>query len=380
MTEFKFEVHKPFSTFTEGRPTPIPYVIDGLLPESAFSVLGAKPKHGKSSMSRIEGVQITKGLPFLDRPVERGEVLLCSLEDPRQHIDNSLRVLGYDPAQDEQIHIVTSLPRDVTHSVEIISDFLHKHENVRLVVLDTLAKVIRAQDSGNYDEMLHLCEQLHKLAREHTAHIQALTHCKKVQPDDPFDGFMGSAEVRAETDTNIVIFDRRGDRFIQSETRMGIPWDATLLSAETTVFEQSKMVMQFRLGKTFEDTTAEQKSASEQTTKWIVESRLLAFLKERGGHSTVSDYANHVIGGKQTKLDVMHAMAKGKDAKIRLTGVARSTTNPLMIHLVEAAVANESKTFNVCKDSDCTNEVAQEGDYCSRHKEWYAAKEAICVK
>ena len=76
--KFEIEIHKPFSTFVEGRPTPIPYTIDGLLPRAAFSVLGAKPKHGKSSMSRIEAVCVAKGSSFLDRPSEQGEVLLCS--------------------------------------------------------------------------------------------------------------------------------------------------------------------------------------------------------------------------------------------------------------------------------------------------------------
>jgi RecA-family ATPase len=81
---FTLEIHEPFSTFTEGAPTPIPFVIDSLLPKAALSVLGGKAKHGKSSMSRCEAVSVAKGLPFLDRPTTQGEVLLCSLEDPRQ--------------------------------------------------------------------------------------------------------------------------------------------------------------------------------------------------------------------------------------------------------------------------------------------------------
>lgn len=92
MTEtqpFTLEVHEPFSTFTEDTPTPIPFVIDGLLPKAALSVLGGKAKHGKSSMSRCEAVSIAKGQPFLERPTEQGEVLFCSLEDSRQHVDHT---------------------------------------------------------------------------------------------------------------------------------------------------------------------------------------------------------------------------------------------------------------------------------------------------
>jgi len=96
-TKFKLEIHQPYSTFTDGKPTVIPYVIDGLLPKAAFSVIGAKPKHGKSSFARIEAVAVAKGQTFLDRPTTQGEVLLCSLEDSPQHVDNHLQLLGYDP-------------------------------------------------------------------------------------------------------------------------------------------------------------------------------------------------------------------------------------------------------------------------------------------
>ena len=254
-SKFTLEVHEPYSTFTEGQPTPIPYVIDGLLPKAAFSVLGGKAKHGKSSMSRIEAVAVTKGQPFLDRPTEQGEVLLCSLEDPRQHVDNCLSILGHTKVDDARIHIVTKLPRDVSETVDNLSDYIRKNQDINLVVLDTLAKVLRAKDSGNYDEMLQLCEQLHLLARETGVHIQALAHCKKVATEDPFDAFLGSVEIRAEADTNIALFDSHGKRLIQSETRMGTAWEATEIHAELAAVGNSQMVKQFYFGDTLAKST-----------------------------------------------------------------------------------------------------------------------------
>ena len=118
-----------------------------------------------------------------------------------------------------------------------------------------LAKVLRAKDSTNYDEMLTLCEQLHDLARQSTSHIQALAHCKKIQHDDPFDNFLGSVEVRAETDTNIVLYDHRGKRLIKSETRMGVPWDDQRdICADTVTVGETKIVTRFYLGDTLSST------------------------------------------------------------------------------------------------------------------------------
>jgi hypothetical protein len=335
MTESKFvlEIRKPFSTFTEGMPTPIPYLIDGLLPEAAFSVLGGKAKHGKSSMSRIEAVCIAKGSPFLDRPTKQAEVLLCSLEDPAQHVDNCLKVLEYNPAKDAEIHLVSKLPRRVEETVEILAKTLATMPHVKFVVLDTLAKVLRAKDSGNYDEMLTLCEMLHSLARQTGVHIQALTHCKKVQPDDAFDGFLGSVEVRAETDTNIVLYDSRGKRLLQSETRMGTPWEPIEICAETATIGKSQMVKRFYFGDTLAKTTEEQTAAQEQNTRSTMKSRIIAALKEHSGEWEMSACLDSIVGAKAMKYDCRDELIK--DKVLKMSGVARSKTNPLRLVLLK---------------------------------------------
>ncbi len=333
-SKFQLEIRKPFSTFTEGKPTPIPYTIDGLLPDAAFSVLGGKAKHGKSSMSRIEAVAIAKGSPFLDRPTKQGEVLLCSLEDPAQHVDNCLRVLDYDPAHDAEIHIVSKLPRRVEETVEILAKTLATMPHVKFVVLDTLAKVLRATDSGNYDEMLSLCEKLHTLARETGVHIQALTHCKKVQPDDPFDGFLGSVEVRAETDTNIVLYDSRGKRLLQSETRMGTPWEATEICAEMATIGKSQMVKRFYFGETLAKSVEVQSTAHEDNIKTTMKFRIITALKAHGGEWKMSECLDSITGKREMKYECRDELIKN-DKAIKMSGVSGSKTNPLRLILVK---------------------------------------------
>jgi len=331
--KFTLEVHEPYSTFTEGRPTPIPYVIDGLLPKAAFSVLGGKAKHGKSSMSRIEAVAVTKGQPFLNRPTERGEVLLCSLEDPRQHVDNCLSILGHTKADDARIHIVTKLPRDVSETVDNLSDYIRKNQDINLVVLDTLAKVLRAKDSGNYDEMLLLCEQLHLLARETGVHIQALAHCKKVATEDPFDAFLGSVEIRAEADTNIALFDSHGKRLIQSETRMGTAWEATEIHAELAAVGNSQMVKQFYFGDTLAKSTEDMSAAQERNTRLTIKSRIVASLKEHNGETRMGECLDNIAGRKQLKYEVRDELIE--TGIISMVGVPHAKDNPLRLKLLK---------------------------------------------
>jgi hypothetical protein len=332
-SQFTLQIREPFSTFTEGKPTPVPYIIDGLLPEAAFSVLGGKAKHGKSSMSRIEAVAIARGIPFLERPTKQAEVLLCSLEDPDQHVDNCLKVLDYNPAKDAKIHLVSKLPRRVDETVEILAETLAKMPHVKFVVLDTLAKVLRAKDSGDYDEMLTLCEKLHDLARKSGIHIQALTHCKKVQPEDPFDGFLGSVEVRAETDTNIVLYDSRGKRLLQSETRMGTPWEPTEICAEMATIGKSQMVRRFYFGDTLAKSVEEQSAAHEDNIRTTMKFRITAALKEHGGEWEMSPCLDSILGAKAMKYECRDELIK--DKIVKMSGVARSKTNPLKLVLLK---------------------------------------------
>ncbi len=332
---FTLEVHEPFSTFTDGAPTPIPFVIDGLLPKAALSVLGGKAKHGKSSMSRCEAVAVAKGQPFLGRETEQGEVLLCSLEDPRPHVDNHLALLGYKKGQDRRIHIVNRLARDVTQTVDAVGKYLAQNSDIKFVVLDTLGKVLRARDSGNYDEMLSLCEQLHLLARETGVHIQALAHCKKVQHDDPFDNFLGSVEIRAEADTNVVIYDHRGKRLIKTETRMGIPWDdPRVLCADLETIGKTQMVERFYLGDTTTAIAEQETAAQDKNSHRTVKNSIVAALKANGGDMVMvmAECLDSVIGKQSLKIEMRDELIA--EGVIALEGVAHSKTNPSKLRLL----------------------------------------------
>jgi hypothetical protein len=192
-----------------------------------------------------------------------------------------------------------------------------------------LAMVVRAKYVNDYNEMLTLCEQLHLLARHFSKlHVQVLTHCKKVATDDPFDGFLGSVEIRAETDTNIIIFDKQGRRVIQSETRMGSPWEATVLNAEMGDLDGTAMVRKFSLGSAL---TEDVKEKAEHHVS--IDARLIEFLKERNGSASAAEYREIVHGNNQAKTDALDRLVKA--GTVYFSGVSRSPTNPQRIHLAE---------------------------------------------
>lgn len=248
-TKFQLNFISPYSTFQEGEPTRIPFIVDGLLIEGGFSALGAKPKHGKSSLSRYLAVCIAKGTPFLGRETVKGEVILISLEDPLNHVDNCLKALGYDESTDSKIYLVTALPPNIFESIAVLEEQLYKMPDVRLIIIDTLAKFIRVSDLNDYMPTLDAVEQLHNFVRKFPRlHLQGLAHCKKLKTDDPFDSLLGSTALRGEPDTNIALFQEGGQRGIVSETRMGRHIPQTILRAEVAESAGCDVVQDFFVG------------------------------------------------------------------------------------------------------------------------------------
>jgi hypothetical protein len=277
---FQLELIQPFSTFgADGTAAPTPYVVDGLLTQGGLSVLGAKPKVGKSSLSRYLSVCVAKGAPFLGRATMRGEVLLISLEDPRAHVDNALGVLGYNPVTDERIQIVEQVSPNLNETVTAIREALATMPNTRLIIIDHLATFLNLGDLSEYMPTLRGVTQLHNLARDFPhLHVLCLCHAKKVSCDDPFDTILGSTALRGVPDTNVVLLNERGCRVIVSETRVGRAIPATILNTEMVLSAGSDVVRDYSLGESFNQWERGRLERAERKNAASYESRVIEFL------------------------------------------------------------------------------------------------------
>lgn len=328
----------PFTTFEHGAPKPIPYVIDGLLTQGGLSILAGKPKQGKSSMSRYEAVCVAKGLPFLGRETTKGEVILISLEDPLNHVDNCLKALGWDPSTDSMIHIVESLPFEnaVDSAIEAIRETLAQRPDTRLVIVDTLAKLLRVADLNEYMPVMKACEKLHKLARDLPhLHIQGLAHCKKVKTDDPFDSLLGSTALRGEPDASIALFSENGQRVIATETRIGRNIEPTLLRAELVPSAGADVVKDFSLQQTLSLWQENVAQRSEKKQRESLEERIISFLQSCEKHTTSQEHLLKMVGGKrESKFEAIERLIIAK--VVERTGDKQSRTNPTKLTLNEA--------------------------------------------
>jgi hypothetical protein len=288
---FTLDFIHPYTTLTQREPTPIPFMIDGLLTQSGFSVLAGKPKSGKSSLARYEAVCIAKGAAFLDRDTTKGKVILISLEDPRNHTDNCLKSLGYDPKTDARIHIVEKLSPRIEETINAIGEALSKMPDARLVIVDTLAKLLRVGDLNEYMPVLTAVERLRNLAREFPRlHIQGLSHCKKIKTDDPFDSLLGSTALRGEPDTSIALYKEDRQPVIATETRIGRNIQPTILNAELVESAGADVVKGFSLGKPFAEWESEKTEKTERKRKATHEERIITYLQGCDGNTATREH------------------------------------------------------------------------------------------
>ncbi len=332
--QFKLNLIEPYSTFQDGSPLAIPYVIDGLLTQGGFSVLGGKPKHGKSSLSRYEAVCVAKGKPFLDRQTTQGEVILISLEDPRNHVDNCLKALDYDPSTDAKIHIVEKLAPGINESIDAIGDVLAKMPNIRLVIVDTLAKLLRVNDMNDYSAVLSEVGKVHDLARNFShLHIQGLAHCKKIRTDDIFDSLLGSTALRGEPDTSLALYSEGGHRIIATETRIGRNIPPTILNASLEPFAGANVLTGLTLAQPFSEWSSLQNQKKGKVRDRTYEDGIIEFLSQCEGNWAFQELT--LAGVKGRRENKLAAIDRLKDVGlVRVTGEKQSPKNPLKLHLV----------------------------------------------
>lgn len=336
---FTFDFTDPYKTFQDGKPIAIPYVIDGLLTQGGFSLFGGKSKMGKSSLARYEAVCVSKGIPFLGRDTVQGEVILINLEDPINHVDNCLSVLGYDEKTDSRIRIVNKIAPTLADNIQALDDALTKFPNIRLVIIDTLAKFIRVEDINEYMPVLRATEHLQHLARRFPhAHIQGLAHCKKLTTSDPFDSLLGSTALRGATDTNFALYEENRQRIIATETRIGRSIPPTILQAVKVTNAGADVVKDFSLDKSLEEWKSKQVEKAEVKRQVSHEARIIEYLQTiESGTAPQQAVLAEVEGKRVYKIAAIEALKAA--GVVTISGVKQSPTNPLTLHLNKESVA-----------------------------------------
>lgn len=178
------------------------YVWEGVLPAKGFSIFGGKPKTGKTTTVRALAWKVARGEPFLGRATVQGKVLYLALEEKRGEVAASFRKMG-GAGTDIYIHVGASPEDGMAALASAIGEL-----RPALVIIDTLARIIRVKDFNDYAEMSRALEPLIDLARASGAHIMCIHHLGKGDREDG-DDLLGSTALLGSVDTLLSLKRRR---------------------------------------------------------------------------------------------------------------------------------------------------------------------------
>ena len=185
------------------RRPPSKTIVDGLLREGMI-LFGGKPKRGKSWLMLDLALSVGTGKPVWGHfPVPESQpVLYIGLEDGRDDIRD--RVLTIQPGITDtgKLEFLYSFPRLNEGGLEKLRGFA-KSGRYRLIIIDVLARIeprVKTGKEKGYHDIYEMLTPLQDMRHEHPLCLILVTHLRKAEAEDIFDGLHGSVAYQGAQD------------------------------------------------------------------------------------------------------------------------------------------------------------------------------------
>ena len=219
---------------------PVRWAIPEILPEG-LTLLAGKPKLGKSWLALSAALSIASGGVALGtHPVTQGDVLYLALEDNARRLQARTRqLLASMSGVPGGIDFALDWPRLGEGGLASLEDYLKEHPRVRLVVIDTWARVAPPSGerrSSQYEADYEALIPLKRLADTYHVSILAVHHLRKTGSSDVLDEITGSIGMTGAVDGTLILKRERGQaegtlfvtgRDIEREQQLALSFDVT---------------------------------------------------------------------------------------------------------------------------------------------------------
>lgn len=197
---------------------PLRWVVDGLIPDEGFTLLGGKKKLGKSWFCLQAAQAIATGADCLGRSVAPGRVVYICLEDGKRRLRQRL-ICAHAHRGLDVIYVFRFPKLDNSEGMGRLLDLIEE-QSPRLLIIDTLA----AAKSGKTEEnaagpMADLGNALRAVAQHYRLGLLATHHHGKLTGGDPGDDLRGSSALAAAADVNLGLYRGEGGYTFKGEGR-----------------------------------------------------------------------------------------------------------------------------------------------------------------
>ena len=193
---------------------PIKFIVDKLL-SAGLNILASPPKYGKSWMVLALCLAVAAGGRFLGYMTNQCGCLYLALEDSQRRLKTRMNKLLAGKPAPAGFHFATTASPIDGGLFDELEDFLKKHPDTGLIVVDTLQRVrgashrAEAAYAADYREV----GALKAFADQHNVALLLVHHLRKMKDDgDPFNMISGTNGIMGAADTTMVLTkEKRGD-------------------------------------------------------------------------------------------------------------------------------------------------------------------------
>jgi len=168
-------------------------------------ILAGSPKIGKSFLMAQIAFHVSKGRTMWDLNVNQGTVLYLALEDTYARIQKRLSRM-FDMEESEHLHFAIKAKAVQQGLENQLVNFLSKHPDTRLIIIDTLQKVRElGSDKNLYGSDYDVISHVKQLADLYHICVIFVHHTRKQKASDVFEEISGSQGLMGAADGAILI-------------------------------------------------------------------------------------------------------------------------------------------------------------------------------
>ncbi|OEV31529.1 DNA repair protein RadA [Streptomyces nanshensis] len=188
------------------------WAVPGVISEGV-NLLAGPPKVGKSWLSLGLGLSVAAGGKAMDTmPVDGGPVLYLALEDTPRRLQSRMgKLLGGQPAP-SGLTLTTTCPPLPQGGNEAICQWLDRHPDARMVVIDVFAKMRgpSAPGASAYDADYAAVGHAKRIADHYGVAVVLVHHVRKAGSDDFLTEVSGTNGLAGAADATLVLKRSRG--------------------------------------------------------------------------------------------------------------------------------------------------------------------------
>ena len=188
------------------------WAVPGIISEGV-NLLAGPPKVGKSWLSLGLALAVAAGGKAMDSiPVDGGPVLYLALEDTPRRLQTRMRKLLDSSRAPGTLTLATSCPPLPQGGGEAIAQWVERHTDARMIVIDVFAKMRgpSAPGSSAYDADYAAVGHAKRLADHYGIAVVLVHHVRKAGSDDFLTEVSGTNGLAGAADATLVLKRSRG--------------------------------------------------------------------------------------------------------------------------------------------------------------------------